>query len=720
MKKPLYAFLLLIFFIVSFVAGARFNQQGARQNATNTKDRQILHYIDPMDPTHTSKEPGIAPCGMPMEPVYADEDAVGGLALTTSPGTVKINTQKQQIIGVQVGEVTKETGTYTIRALGRIAPDENRVYALIAGTDGWMGEIHDSTTGGLVSKNQLMAKIRVYDYDFFTWQQRYLTELGNSGRRRVFLSPLSGAVEQLQQVIPAQQRAGSLLPDVGGPIALPSRAVTDETAADRAPQKTEPTSTAVPMPPSRSRFRSNKAESPTSAAPLSSTVPTEQPQADSAPPWGIPPAASEYGKNSPAPSPPESPLLSPHSSDAPVDQNQNAAMSKSASPLPASEPLKEAEPGGQNTPPQMTPAIAEKKPPKSAPDHSKHMKDSAKENSPELGFIGEDDILYASKARQELLDLGVGESQLAQLAKKGVYVTSVELRSPIDGLVLSRAVSPRQRITRGAECFRVADLKKVWVEADLYDIEAKHILPGMQAKISLPKQDAHFTATVSEVLPRFDAATRTLKIRLILDNPEYVFRPDMFVDVEFLLNLPASIIVPSGAVINSGKNKTVYVVKGEGLFEPRAVVTGWWFNDRVEIVEGLNPGEKIVLSGNFLIDSESRMKLSAAKLMDDKVKNTAENQTTLPAVPPVPHPALSTVGNQVDNGTVKDPVCGMTVDPDVAREEGLIVEAQGKTYFFCSQECAEEFRRNGPQGDKAADTKPGPVASPGHEGHHHD
>jgi len=109
-------------------------------------------------------------------------------------------------------------------------------------------------------------------FDHSSWQQRYLTELGNAGRRRVFLSPLSGAVEQLQQVIPAQQRAGALLPDVGGPIALPSTAVTDETAADKAPQKAEPTSTAVPTPPSRSRFRSNNAESPTSTAPLSSTV----------------------------------------------------------------------------------------------------------------------------------------------------------------------------------------------------------------------------------------------------------------------------------------------------------------------------------------------------------------------------------------------------------------------------------------------------------------
>ena len=180
-----------------------------------------------------------------------------------------------------------------------------------------------------------------------------------------------------------------------------------------------------------------------------------------------------------------------------------------------------------------------------------------------------------------------------------------------------------RKSTAAAECFKIADLSRVWVEADIYDSEANYIQPGMQARVSLPKQSEHFTATVSEVLPRFDAVSRSLKVRLEMDNPEYLFRPDMFVDVEFLIPLPESITVPSGAVIDSGKRKTVYVVMGEGVFEPRAVVTGWQTSDRVEIVEGLQPGEKIVVSGNFLIDSESRMKLAAARLMEDKAEQPA-------------------------------------------------------------------------------------------------
>ena len=152
MKKPLYIFSLLILLVVAFVAGNRFNQRGAGQGTADTGERRILHYVDPMDPTHITKEPGIAPCGMPMEPVYADDDTTGGSAaagMSTSLGLVRVNQQKQQIIGVQTGEVTRSAETSTIRALGRIAADENQIYTLTAATDGWVGEVHASTTGSL-------------------------------------------------------------------------------------------------------------------------------------------------------------------------------------------------------------------------------------------------------------------------------------------------------------------------------------------------------------------------------------------------------------------------------------------------------------------------------------------------------------------------------------------------------------------------------------------
>ncbi len=113
---------------------------------------------------------------------------------------------------------------------------------------------------------------------------------------------------------------------------------------------------------------------------------------------------------------------------------------------------------------------------------------------------------------------------------------------------------------------------------------------------------------MSQVLPSFDSGTRTLKARLELDNPGYRLRPEMFVDVEFESELPAALVVPHDAVLDTGMRKVVFVDRGEGYFEPRRVTTGWRRDGRVQILDGLSEGDRIVVSGTFLLDSESRMK----------------------------------------------------------------------------------------------------------------
>ncbi len=110
------------------------------------------------------------------------------------------------------------------------------------------------------------------------------------------------------------------------------------------------------------------------------------------------------------------------------------------------------------------------------------------------------------------------------------------------------------------------------------------------------------------------AATRTLKARVEVDNRGYVLRPDMFVDLELPVAFSRSLVVPTGAVLDSGLKKTVFVERGEGLFSPREVETGRRFDDRVEIVKGLEAGERIVVSGNFLVSSERRLKEAAETL----------------------------------------------------------------------------------------------------------
>jgi len=558
MKRFLFAMLLLILLIASFRGGTWYSQRWTAETDDLGEERRLLHYVDPMNPANVSEKPGLAPCGMPMEPVYDDResgsDAVGPKG-TMSLGTVKITPHKQQIIGVRIGTAERTSETHRIRTLGRIAADENRVFPLISAVDGWMSYIPGSTTGSLVEKGQLMALIKIYDYDFFSWQQRYLAELSNIGRRYLPATNFTGARQPLPY--PAQ----------------PPHAATEKhgitTSAEMSPEANKGRGTS-PAPSSELRTKS------TLGMPFSAMKPKFALQAT--PPGGLP---------------------------------------QSQIPLP------------DKTPPADTPASSMP----GMADHSMPRGRDRQQGDLDPTYMREDDILYANKAKLELLNLGVDETQLRELAQEGKYIPTIQMRSPVTGLVIDRGVSPLEKVVRGTECFRVADLSRVWVFADVFNTDAKYIQPGMRARVSLPRQNKPVDAVVSDIFPEFDATTRTLKVRLEMDNPQIAFRPDMFVDVDFLIPLPEAITVPADAVLDSGRRKIVFIALGEGYFEPREVVTGWRFDDRVEIVKGLAPGEQIVVSGNFLIDSESRMKLATVGLMQKAETEKGPSGTEKSGVP---------------------------------------------------------------------------------------
>lgn len=558
MKKTLFVLLFLVFLFASFRGGTWYSQHWMGGKHDSGGERSILHYVDPMNPANISDKPGIAPCGMPMEPVYGVTESgageVTGAGRTMLPGTVKITPQKQQVIGVQVGTAEKVSETHEIRALGRIAADENRIYSLVSAADGWMSYIPESTIGSLLQKDQLMALVNVYSYDFFSWQQRYLAELANTGRRRLPATNFSGARQPLAQ-------------------------------SSRFPQAVMPPSEAT-VPPEMSS-QGMKVEQMSPAAPQQRTL------------------SSEVLPSAPAPQPGQSQPAAKSSLGMPF-----SAMQSRVPPSTSSQPeiLQPEKSPSDIVPPVAILSVSQQ----AMSDHMMHEEDEPTADNTDTAFIREDDILYANKAKLELLNLGVGATQLEELARSGKYVKTIEVRSPVAGLVIDRRVSPLQKVERGTECFRVADLSRVWIVAEVFNTDAQYIQPGMSARISLPRRNQYIEAKVSDVLPPFDAKTRTLKVRLEMENPDYQFRPEMFVDVEFLVSLPPAVTVPVDALLDSGHRKVVFIALKDGYFEPREVETGWRFGDRVEIVAGLAPGEQIVISGNFLIDSESRMKLAAA------------------------------------------------------------------------------------------------------------
>ncbi len=220
-------------------------------------------------------------------------------------------------------------------------------------------------------------------------------------------------------------------------------------------------------------------------------------------------------------------------------------------------------------------------------------------------------LIAAARKRLELWDLS--ESQIEEVARTGKPLTNITLFSPISGYVMMRNAFPKQRITPETELYTVADLSKVWVFADVFENEAPMIRLGMPVTVSLSYAGGRkLRGHVNYVQPQVDMTTRTLKVRIEVANPEMALKPEMFANVEFQVATPARVTVPSEAVLNSGLKKTVFVDRGNGYLEPRQVETGERIGDRLEITKGLQAGERVVISGNFLIDSESQLKSAAA------------------------------------------------------------------------------------------------------------
>ena len=169
-------------------------------------------------------------------------------------------------------------------------------------------------------------------------------------------------------------------------------------------------------------------------------------------------------------------------------------------------------------------------------------------------------------------------------------------------------MSPGQKFERGDELYRIADLRRVWVLADLFLRDADPIRPGTEAVVSLPGHARTLRAKVSDVLPRYDGASQSLKVRLDVENPQYVLRPDMPVDVEVSIAFPEATAVPVEAVLDSGVKKIVFVEQGRDAFELREVETGWRASDVVEIVRGVSAGDRVVVAGTFFLGAESRIR----------------------------------------------------------------------------------------------------------------
>jgi membrane fusion protein, copper/silver efflux system len=209
---------------------------------------------------------------------------------------------------------------------------------------------------------------------------------------------------------------------------------------------------------------------------------------------------------------------------------------------------------------------------------------------------------------EQLRAMGMGEPQIKDLAKKRQTTRDISVVSPIDGIVLARNISPEQRFEKGTELYRIADLSKMWIVADIFDWQTRGLRPGSKVKVTVPGLSKTLVATVTKNPPVFDPSSRTMKLRLETGNPGMTLRPDMFVDLEFRAEEATGISVPAEAILDSGLRKIVYLQTSENVFEPRQVEVGKAYGNQVMIEQGLSSGDRVVSSGTFLLDSESRLR----------------------------------------------------------------------------------------------------------------
>jgi Cu(I)/Ag(I) efflux system membrane fusion protein len=475
--------------IAAIAASYGIGRYHSRSEAGGKTVRRALYYVDPMHPAYRSDKPGIAPdCGMKLEPVFAGDagNAPPSSSLAQLPaGAVNIDGATQRLMGIRIAPVEKSGATRTIRVVGRVVPEDTRVYRINPGMDGFIRETYNDSVGVQVKKDQKLASY-------------YAPEI---------LAQASGFLA-----------ANARVPGSGG----------------------NDGSRTIPFP---------------------------------------------------------------------------GALSKQGS-----------------------------------------------------GSIQG----YTDRLR----NLGMSDSQIKRMAESGQLPENIDVVAPTDGFILARNITPGQHFERNMEFYRIVDLSRVWVVAEIYQQEAPYLRPGSMARIALRDVGRQLPARITEGLPQSEAGGGTVKLRLEVDNPIFTLRPDMLVDVEMPVRLPPATTVPLDALVDSGDRARVYVERGEGIFEPREVETGWRYGERVEIRRGLQPGERVVVAATFLVDSESRLKTPAS---------APARTTDKPASMPGPVAAAK---------TVRDPSCGMTVDPAKALASGNTLAYNGSAYYFCSSKCKQAFQND--------------------------
>ncbi|TLS67019.1 efflux RND transporter periplasmic adaptor subunit [Mariprofundus erugo] len=225
-------------------------------------------------------------------------------------------------------------------------------------------------------------------------------------------------------------------------------------------------------------------------------------------------------------------------------------------------------------------------------------------------------LMQSARQRLELLDLPV--HQLRDIERTRKVARALHIHTPVDGTIMNIGVREGSRITPDTELYMVADLSRIWVLVDIYEDDIPWVRVGDMAEMNVAAVAGRsYRGRVNYIYPYLDARTRTLKVRLEFDNADLALKPDMFANITLYADHKEhAVVVPAEAIVRTGTGSQVFLVRAPGKFEPREVTTGIASGGMVQILSGLEPGDEVVASSQFLIDSESKLKEATAKMLE--------------------------------------------------------------------------------------------------------
>lgn len=233
-------------------------------------------------------------------------------------------------------------------------------------------------------------------------------------------------------------------------------------------------------------------------------------------------------------------------------------------------------------------------------------------NSSTVAGVSSGAASLANAAKERLSQWEVTQEEISKLESTGKVITDLTFNAPASGYITEKNVLPNMYVQPDTKLYTVAELSTVWVNAQVFQPDIGKIKPGDVAQITVDAYPGKtFAGRVDQILPQVDANTRTVRVRLVLSNPQLKLKPGMYVNVVLKIPLGRQLVVPASAVLQSGTSQVVFVNRGDGNLEPRQVMTGARVRDEFIVVSGLKARESIVTSANFLIDSESQLQAAS-------------------------------------------------------------------------------------------------------------